>query len=405
MLLRPAEREDATAIWQLRNSPEVRATSRRRHELDRVEFEREIVAAIEDARAAVFVVDIDGEAAGYVRIEPRDGDEFEIGIAIGSTWRGRGIGRRAIADATRTFLAATPLAAIDALVRPENTGSVRAFEASGYLPAGERGEFRVYRVARRRIAVVVQARTSSERFPQKVLADLEGAPLLARVLRRASRSAECAVTAVATSARTDDDAVAQLAAEEGAAVVRGPLEDVLERYRLAAEQLDADAVVRVTGDCPLVDPRVVDHVVRAFRAGAADYASNVRPPTFPDGLDVEVISRAALERAAREATSATEREHVTPYIADHPELFAPENVTHEPDLSAMRWTVDYLDDLEFVRAVFRAFRELEDEFGMDDVLGALAGDPRLSALMPAHTRNDGLERSRAAERPPIDSER
>jgi spore coat polysaccharide biosynthesis protein SpsF len=248
-----------------------------------------------------------------------------------------------------------------------------------------------------RIVAVVQARASSQRFPQKVLADVEGRPLLARLLRRVRASGECSAVAVATSTRNDDDAVVRVAGEEDVALIRGPLDDVLERYRLAAESLDADAVVRITGDCPLVDPRVVDEVVRRFRESSADYVSNVAPPTYPDGLDVEVISRAALDRAAREAKLPSEREHVTVYIAEHPELFGSANVTHEPDLSAMRWTVDYPDDLEFVRAVFRSFSGHEDSFGIDDVLEALERDHRLAALMPARARNEGLARSRTAE--------
>jgi RimJ/RimL family protein N-acetyltransferase len=149
VLLRRAGREDATAIWELRNSPDVRATSRRRYALDRGEFEQEIVAAIEDARAEVFVVEVDGETAGYVRIDPQDsGDEFEIGVAVASTWRGRGIGTAAIAEATGSFLESRPDAAILALVRPENAGSARAFESAGYRPAGESGEFHVYRAER-----------------------------------------------------------------------------------------------------------------------------------------------------------------------------------------------------------------------------------------------------------------
>jgi spore coat polysaccharide biosynthesis protein SpsF (cytidylyltransferase family) len=250
-----------------------------------------------------------------------------------------------------------------------------------------------------RIVAVVQARASSQRFPQKVLGDVEGRPVLARLLGRVRESAECAAVAVATSTREDDDAVARIAEDEDVAVVRGPLDDVLDRYRRAAEALDADAVVRLTGDCPLVDPRVIDDVVRRFRETSAHYVSNVRPPTFPDGLDVEVISRAALERSAREATLPSEREHVTVYIAEHPELFPPENVAHEPDLSDMRWTVDYPDDLEFVRAVFRRFRGREDLFGMEEVVAALARDTELAALMPTHARNEGLTLSRPRNGP------
>jgi RimJ/RimL family protein N-acetyltransferase len=149
--LRRAAREDATAIWELRNSPDVRATSRRRHELDRAEFEQEIVAAIEDARTEVFVVEVEAETAGYVRIDPQaKSDEFEIGIAIASAWRGRGVGTAAIAEATDSFLESRPDAVIVALVRSENASSARAFESAGYRPAGEIGDFRVYRVERLR---------------------------------------------------------------------------------------------------------------------------------------------------------------------------------------------------------------------------------------------------------------
>ena len=250
---------------------------------------------------------------------------------------------------------------------------------------------------RGRVVAIVQARASSERFPSKVLADVEGTPLLARLLRRLLRSRECDAVAVATSTAPEDDAVAAIAAAEGVATVRGPLDDVLERYRLAAERLDADIVVRVTGDCPLLDPTLVDAVVRTFREAGVDYASNVHPPTFPDGLDVEVISRAALERAAREARRPSEREHVTLYIAEREALFSRTSVTGDPDRSAMRWTVDYPDDLDFVRAVFRRFRGREDEFGVADVLRALEEDDVLRQLMPAHTRNEGLARGRAAE--------
>jgi len=254
-----------------------------------------------------------------------------------------------------------------------------------------------------RIVAVVQARASSQRFPLKVLADVEGRPVLGRLLRRVRGSTACAAVAVATSTREDDDAVARIAENEDVAVVRGPLDDVLERYRLAAEILDADAVVRLTGDCPLLDPRVIDDVVRRFRETSADYASNVRPPTFPDGLDVEVISRAALERSARDAALPSEREHVTVYIGEHSELFSSANVAHDPDLSDLRWTVDYPDDLEFVRAVFRLFRGREEVFGMEEVVAALAHDAQLAELMPTRARNEGLALSRAEERPRLDS--
>jgi len=248
------------------------------------------------------------------------------------------------------------------------------------------------------VVAIVQARASSSRFPGKVLADLEGAPLLARLLRRLLRSRECDAVAVATSTAPEDDAVAAIAAAEGVTAVRGPLDDVLERYRLAAERLAADIVVRVTGDCPLLDPALVDAVVRRFRETGVDYASNIHPPTFPDGLDVEVLSRAALERAAREARRPSEREHVTLYVAERKDLFSRTSVTGDPDRSAMRWTVDYPEDLAFVRAVFRTFRGREESFSAADVVAALEDESELRALMPDRVRNEGLLISRERER-------
>ena len=249
---------------------------------------------------------------------------------------------------------------------------------------------------REHIVAVVQARSSSKRFPGKVLADVEGVPLLARVLQRLLRSRESDRFAVATSTAPSDDAIAAIAEEAGVEVVRGPLDDVLERYRLAADALDAGVVVRVTGDCPLLDPSVVDRVVQRFAESGADYASNVHPPTFPDGLDVEVLSRSALEQAALDAHEPNDREHVTLYVARHPERFTHTSLTADVDRSAMRWTVDYPDDLEFVRAVFRLFRGREDEFTTEELLAALEREEPLRRLMPTHTRNEGLAASLAA---------
>lgn len=146
--LRQATPDDVAAIRRLRSSPEVRAVSRRRYALDPAEFEREIVASIESSDAEVLVVEVEGTMAGYVRVEPREPEGFEIGIALGVRWRGRGLGPKVIAEATRDFLASRPDAAIFALTRPENVASSRAFEAAGYKPAGESGEFLVHRAER-----------------------------------------------------------------------------------------------------------------------------------------------------------------------------------------------------------------------------------------------------------------
>jgi RimJ/RimL family protein N-acetyltransferase len=143
--LRAATREDVYAIWRLRNSPDVRAVSRRQHSLDPVEYAQEIREAMESAQSPVFSVVIGDKVAGYVRINPRCGDEFEIGIAIDKSLRGRGVGTRVIAEATGEFLRTHPGAALVALTRPDNVASGRAFEAAGYSPVGIDGEFLVYK--------------------------------------------------------------------------------------------------------------------------------------------------------------------------------------------------------------------------------------------------------------------
>ena len=144
---------------------------------------------------------------------------------------------------------------------------------------------------------------------------------------------------VATSSAATDDAVESFCAARGIACY-GSEEDVLDRYYHAARQRAATVVMRITADCPLIDPEVIDRCISHFLAGSYDYVSNISPPTFPDGLDVEVFSFASLERAWREARWQSEREHVTPYIRNHPELFRIGNVQSGEDYSHRRWTVD-----------------------------------------------------------------
>lgn len=193
---------------------------------------------------------------------------------------------------------------------------------------------------------------TSNRLPGKVLADIAGRPALALELERLGRARELDEVAVATSVEASDDPVAELAKSIGVRVVRGPLADVLERYRLAGKALGADAIVRVTGDCPLIDAAVVDRVVDRWRAGSADYVANViAPRTYPVGMDTEVVSWTALRAAAAEATDAYDREHVTPFVRDRPDRFPAERVDLDPPLGTLRLTLDTSDDLAFLRAV------------------------------------------------------
>lgn len=212
-----------------------------------------------------------------------------------------------------------------------------------------------------------------------------------RVVERARRSRLADAAALATTTDPSDDLLASAALEWGVKCVRGHPTDVLDRYRQAASALGADVIVRVTGDCPMLDPSVMDLVIERFLAGDCDYASNVLRYTYPDGLDVEVFSREALERAWREAAKLSEREHVTPYLRLHPSIRRA-SVENAVDLSSrqLRWTVDDPADLAFARAVYR---ELGDDFLMSDVLALLERRPELQTMNNASSSNEGYYRS------------
>ncbi len=167
---------------------------------------------------------------------------------------------------------------------------------------------------------------------------------------------------------------------------------MLDRYYRAALQLDADVVVRLTADCPLLDPVVIDKVVRFFHKGNYDYVSNTLDPSYPDGLDTEVFRRDAPERAWREASLASEREHVTPYIWNHPEVFRLANVRYDCDLAGLRWTVDEPEDLQFVRRIYEHFNP-ELPFGVAEILAFLTEHPELGRVNSRFKRNEGYQTS------------
>ncbi len=231
-----------------------------------------------------------------------------------------------------------------------------------------------------KVVAIVQARMGSDRLPGKVLADLDGQPMVERVLRRCDQIAGITDLVVAIPDSPGDDALADHLRRRRRAVFRGPESDVLARYLRAAERYRADVVVRVTADCPFLDPDVSDMVIAAFLRGAVDYASNTVERTFPRGLDTEVFSLDALRRAADEATDPADREHVTRYIWRHPQRYRLCQVRAEEDLSHHRWTVDTAEDLAFARAVFAELRPLGDRFRYRDVLRILSHRPELVAM-------------------------
>ena len=223
---------------------------------------------------------------------------------------------------------------------------------------------------------IIQARMGSTRLPGKALVDLANEPMLARVVHRVQRAGSLHEVIVATTVQPADDAIAQFCAMRGWPCARGSQDDVLDRYYQAALASHADVVVRITSDCPLIDPEVIDQVVGALLAGQpdVDYASNVQPPrSFPRGLDTEVIRFDALERAWREDADPAWREHVTPYLYRHPERFRIQGIFNAVDLSHLRWTVDTPEDLEFVRRIYGHFDG--DTFSWHDVLALLEQHP------------------------------
>lgn len=227
------------------------------------------------------------------------------------------------------------------------------------------------------IAAVIQARMGSTRLPGKVLRPLGGQPMLGFMLDRVQRAETLDAVVVATSTLPGDDAVAEFCAQRGVPCCRGPEDDVLGRYHKCALEIGADVIVRLTGDCPMSDPEVIDDVVRHYLAAGADYAANTIPPdtrTYPDGTDVEVFSMTALERAHRECADPRQREHVTFHFWENPATgFTTTQHLYERDYSAYRCTVDYPEDFEVVERILSVLRE-RGQFGHLEELVAVFRD-------------------------------
>ena len=229
---------------------------------------------------------------------------------------------------------------------------------------------------------ILQARMSSTRLPGKVLASVAGAPMILRQMERLRRARRLDRIVVATSTETGDDELAQVLTAAGVPVHRGDLQDVLGRFIGALDAFGpAETVVRLTADCPLADPGVLDATIARFYETDADYASNVAEPrTFPKGLDIQVMRSQALRAAAAETTDPYDREHVTPFLYRHPDRFKLASHAQEVQEGEVRWTVDRPDDLDFVRAVYDALYPADPDFTSDAVRAFVRGRPDLLNL-------------------------
>ena len=244
-----------------------------------------------------------------------------------------------------------------------------------------------------RTVAIVQARIGSSRLPGKVLAEIGGSPLLAWVLTAAGAIAGVDEVILATTTHPQDRSLLALADTLGAIGFAGSEQDVLDRYFQAAKQFEADAVMRITADCPFLDPSISRKVLEQFLQGNVDYVSNCHPCTYPDGLDTEVFSFQTLERTWKEAQLPSEREHVTPYIWKHPELFRQGSVEHSVDFSKLRWSIDEPEDLEFARAVCARLAPAAPPYSMEQILGVLRKSPELGEINAMHTRNENYYKS------------
>ncbi len=231
-----------------------------------------------------------------------------------------------------------------------------------------------------RRAVIIQARMTSTRLPGKVLQDLEGRPMLARQLERLRACRHADELVIATTTNATDDPIVALAEAEGARWFRGSEHDVLSRYAGAAREAAADAVIRVTSDCPLIDPDEVDVVIEALEPGV-DYAANIIERRLPQGLDTEALWRDVLERMDRAATSVPAREHVTWFCREErPELFVRRSLVRPYDAADLRWTVDTADDLALVRRLYADLGLAEQPRPFAEILAHVRAHPDLQTI-------------------------
>lgn len=233
------------------------------------------------------------------------------------------------------------------------------------------------------VVAIIQARMGSSRLPGKVLREIDGQPMLYRVVVRARHAQTVGRVVVATTTDPGDDPVEAFCRRQGFPVFRGDPFDVLDRYYQVARMYNAETVVRLTADCPLLDPAEVDRTVRAFQAAQVDFAANRLPPpmkrTTPIGMDTEVVTMAALTRAWQQATAKYAREHVMPYLYEEPGRFRTLLVNHDPDWGSLRLTVDTAEDLELIRRITAHFGGGND-FGMAEAVAYLQQHPELGEI-------------------------
>lgn len=415
---RPASLEDADLLLDWRNDEVTRQNSLDHRPVQRAEHQRWLSDSLTSGRRRILIFEEDGQPCGVLRGDAL-GDAplvTELSWTVAPKHRGRGIGRRMLTLALAEFAGI-----LIARILASNGSSLAMAHAVGFrrldvgasaspVPGPELTWWIFPRTAARRnpgltlslptgesvvapapvVTAIVQARMASERLPGKVLLPVRGRPLLAYLIERLRGSREVHQIAIATSDAASDDALVEFCQAEGIRVTRGPHHDVLGRYRMAATATGGDVIVRVTGDCPLLDPAVVDLCVATYLDADPpfDYVSNTQSRRYPRGLDVEVFSRAGLGEADVRATQPFEREHVTPYFYTHPERFRIGQVVPDFDLSNHRWTVDTPEDFELVRLLIEELYPRRPAFDLNDLKQTIDANPSWSSLNAAVTQKE-----------------
>lgn len=250
------------------------------------------------------------------------------------------------------------------------------------------------------ICALIQARFSSTRLPGKILREINGRPMISYMLDRVAAAENIDKVVLITSTDSSDDPVEKLCKNNNILYYRGSLDDVLDRYYQAAKKLKADVIVRLTGDCPLMDPRMVEDVINVYKKGSYDFVSNSIPPnnTIPDGMDVEVFSFRKLEQAWHKTKKPSDREHVTFYFWQNPKLFSVFKYDLKKDLSSYRLTVDYPEDFEVIKAVFAELYPKNPLFTMEDIIDFLNDNPDIRNMNKNVKANQGWQSAREKDK-------
>ena len=244
----------------------------------------------------------------------------------------------------------------------------------------------------KKITLMIQARTGSSRLPKKVLAKIENKPMIWYVINRVKKIRNIEQIILITTRKKTDRVLLKIAEKNGITGFAGDTLDVLDRHFQCALLYDADPIIRITGDCPLIDHIIVEKMLQFYLSHEYDYVSNILPPTFPDGLDTEILSFKTLKALAGIAKLKSDREHVTTYVKNNPHKFKIFNYENDYDLTGYRWTVDEKRDLKFVRKIYSEMRP-KVIFPMRDVLKLITKNPKLLEINSGITRNEGYLKS------------